>query len=56
MARIQEQVIIVKISKLVRDKEQESNSFVDSDFLENAESLLQQLAGDTLTVEVISEL
>lgn len=56
MARIQEQVIIVKLSKLVKDKEGESNSFVDAEFFENAESLLQQLAGDSLTVEVLSEL
>jgi len=56
MAKVHEQVVIVKLSKLVRDRDSETNSLVDSEFLENAESLLQQLAGDALTVEVVTDL
>lgn len=56
MARVQEQVIVVKISKLVKDREAETQSLVDDDFVANAESVLQELVGDNYTVEVVADL
>lgn len=56
MARIQEQVLVLKISKLVKDQVPLSDSVVDADFIANAESVLQELVGDACTVEVVSDL
>lgn len=56
MARIQEQVLILKVSRLIKDREQESDLLVDSDFVANAESVLQELVGDNCTVEVVADL
>ena len=56
MAKVQEQVIIVKISRLVRDREPDTAVIVDSEFIENAESVLQQLVDSTITVEVVADL
>ena len=56
MARIQEQVLVLKISKLIRDRASDSESLVDAEFIANAESVLQELVGDNCTVEVVSDL
>lgn len=56
MAKVQEQVIVVKISRLVRDRAPDSAAIVDSDFVKNAEEVLQELVGDALTVEVVADL
>jgi len=56
MARIQEQVIVVKVSKLIRDRQPESSTLVDDEFLASAESVLQELVGDNCTVEVVADL
>lgn len=56
MAQVQEQVLIVKVSKLIKDRDHKPESLVDSEFIINAESVLQELVGDNCTVEVVSDL
>lgn len=56
MARVQEQVLVIKVSKLIKDRDSEPESLVDSEFIANAESVLQELVGDNCTVEVVSDL
>jgi len=56
MARIHEQVLVLKISKLIRDRDNESESLVDNEFITNAEAVLQELVGDSYTVEVVADL
>lgn len=56
MARVQEQVLVLKVSKLIKDRDQESDSLVDAEFIANAESVLQELVGDNCTIEVVADL
>jgi len=56
MAKLQEQVIVVKFSRLVRDRDPDSDTIVDSEFIVNAESVLQELVGNSATVEVVADL
>lgn len=56
MARVQEQVLIVKVSKLLKDRDSEQPSLIDTDFIDNAESVLQQLVGENYTIEVVADL
>lgn len=56
MAKVQEQVIIVKLSRLVRDRDPDTDIIVDNDFVANAESVLQELVGNIATVEVVADL
>lgn len=56
MAKVQEQVFVVKISRLVRDRDPDSVTIVDTEFLTNAENVLQELLGNGATVEVVADL
>lgn len=56
MAKLQEQVLILKISKLVKDRHQETDTLVDSEFISNAESVLQELVGESCIVELVTDL
>jgi hypothetical protein len=51
MARIQEEVIVVKLSKLVRDNETDQNVIVTREMLENIEESVQHLVSDVVLVE-----
>lgn len=56
MAKLQEQVLILKISKLVKDRAQETDALVDQEFIANAESVLQELVGESCVVELVTDL
>jgi hypothetical protein len=56
MARLHEQVLVLKISKLIKDRDTEVESLVDGDFIANAEAVLQELVGDSCIIEVVSDL
>lgn len=56
MARIQEEVFTIKISKLVRDEVQAPEDIVEDRIIFNAEGLIQQLVNDpTVIVEIYKE-
>jgi hypothetical protein len=56
MARIQEEVFTIKISKLVRDEVQAPEDIVEDRIIFNAEGLIQQLVNDpSVIVEIYKE-
>ena len=52
MARIHEDVIIIKLSKLVKDSTNDESSLIAEDTIENIEAIVQELVGDSVIVEV----
>lgn len=56
MAKIQEEVFIIKISKLVRDEVQAPEDIVEDRIVFNAEGLIQQMISDpSVLVEILKE-
>jgi hypothetical protein len=56
MAKIQEEVFIIKISKLVRDEVQAPEDIVEDRTIFNAEGLIQQMISDpSVLVEILKE-
>lgn len=53
MAKIVEDVIVIKFSKIVKDSE-EGSSIAGSDIQAALEQVAQELVGDTVVVEVVS--
>jgi len=51
MAKIVEDVVIIKFSKIVKDSE-EGSSIANSDIQAALEQVAQELAGDSVVVEV----
>lgn len=51
MAKIQEEVIVIKLSKLIKS-DADSSSMVAADTLSALEQVVQELVGDTVIVEV----
>ena len=51
MAKLHEEVIVVKVSKLLKDSETES-VILDSDTITSIEAVVQELAGAGTLVEV----
>lgn len=51
MAKLHEEVIVVKVSKLLKDSESES-TILDDETVVNIEAVIQELAGAGALVEV----
>jgi len=54
LAKILEHNIVIKFSKLVKDNSNDSE-VVSADVLANLEQVVQELAGDTVMIEIIEE-
>jgi hypothetical protein len=52
MAKIQEEVIIIKVSKLVKDSAEDTAQIANQDTLTNLEVIAQELFGEGAVVEV----
>lgn len=52
MAKIQQDVIVVKVSKIVRDKESDDFLIADMEFLKSLEQVAQELLGESVIVEI----
>jgi hypothetical protein len=52
MAKIQEEIIVIKLSKLIKNSTDESSSLTNKDFPDNLEAIVQELVGDTIFVEI----
>jgi hypothetical protein len=52
MAKIVEEVVVIKFSKIVKDSEQGSGSIAGPDVMAALEQVAQELAGDSVVVEV----
>tara|TARA_B100001175_G_C18985914_1_gene392059 strand:+ start:112 stop:282 length:171 start_codon:yes stop_codon:yes gene_type:complete len=54
MAKLNEEMVVIKISKLLRDGE-DPVTMLDSEMSANLEAVIQELAGPDKLVEVIKE-
>ena len=54
MARIHEEIIAIKISKLVRDQES-CGRLADKDIVQSLEAVVQELVGTDVIVEIVGE-
>jgi len=54
MAKIVEDVIVVKFSKIVKDSDKEGEVLATRDIQQALEQVAQELAGDRIIVEVVS--
>jgi hypothetical protein len=52
MAKIQEEIIIIKLSKLQKTNVANSERLTSNDFATNLEDIVQELVGDGVVVEV----
>lgn len=52
MAQIQEEVIVIKLSKLIRNDELDVTAISDNDFEGNLQAICQEMLGSTVIVEV----
>jgi len=53
MAKIVEDVLIIKFSKIVKDSEGEVTSVANHDVQQALEQVAQELVGDAIVVEVV---
>jgi hypothetical protein len=56
MAKIQEEIIVIRLSKLVKESISETETLTDLDFNANVEALVQELVGPAVVVEIANEL
>lgn len=54
MAKIYEELIVIKLSKLHKDS-QNVNTIANEEVVNNLEAIVQQLVGEDVVVEVIKE-
>jgi hypothetical protein len=52
MAKLQEEVLVIKVSKLVKDTEQVWEIILDQDAILSLEAVVQELAGAGVLVEI----
>lgn len=52
MAKIHEEVLVLKLSKIIKDKNQEDVYLADTDFCSSVEQVVQELLGDSIVVEL----
>lgn len=53
MAKIQEELIVIKLSKLHKDSQAQSSSLAGTDVVAGLEAVVQELVGSDVIVEVI---
>lgn len=54
MAKIVEDVLIVKFSKIVKDSDTDNGGLVNNDIKTALEQVAQELVGDAVVVEVVN--
>ena len=52
MAKIQQESIVITLSKLVKDSDSDSSTIANEDLLTSLEAVAQELAGTGIIVEV----
>lgn len=55
MAKLKEELVVIKLSKLLRDSDLDSASIMDQQAVESLEAVVQELAGDKVLVEIAKE-
>jgi hypothetical protein len=52
MAKVQTEIIVVKLSKLVKDTDDDVSQLVNNDIESSLEAIVQELVGDQILVEI----
>lgn len=52
MAKLHEEIVVIKVSKMVRDNETSVDPLLTDDTLSSLEEVVQQLAGTNALVEI----
>lgn len=52
MAKIQQEIIKIRLSKLIKNNSEIETSLTNADFANNLEDIVQELVGDSIVVEV----
>ena len=52
MAKIQEQSIKIKVSKLVKDTDPDANDLLDTGDIENLEAVIRELTEQSVLIEI----
>ena len=52
MAKIQEEIILVKLSKLIKEVTEDSTPLTNDEFSTNLEAIVQELVDETVIVEI----
>ena len=55
MAKLNESMIVVKVSELLRDDQKETKTILDDETINSIEQVIQELAGPGQLVEIIKE-
>ena len=55
MAKIQEELIIIKLSKLHKDSQSQTSNLAGDDVVQGLEAVVQELVGTDVIVEVIQD-
>lgn len=55
MAKIVEDIVVIKFSKLVKDSTQDTDPIVTNDQVLALEQVAQELAGDNVVIEVLRD-
>lgn len=55
MAKIQQQLIVIKLSKLIKDTDDVNTELAGADITSNLEAVAQELVGDNVIVEIVTE-
>lgn len=55
MAKIQEEIIVFKLSKLVKDTASDANPLAGAEVIAGLEQVAQELVGSDVIVEIIQE-
>lgn len=55
MAKIQEEIIVIKVSRLLRDSDSSENTILPQASVDSLEAVIQELAGTNVLVEIAKE-
>jgi hypothetical protein len=55
MAKLKEEIIVIKVSKLLKDSVTESSPILPQASIDSLEAVIQELAGENVLVEIAKE-
>ena len=55
MAKIQEELIVIKLSKLHKDKNTQMSNLANEDIVAGLEAVVQELVGNDVIVEIVND-
>lgn len=55
MAKIQEELVVIKLSKLVKDATVNTSPLANNDVISGLEAVAQELVGSDVIVEIVSD-